>query len=152
MSSSEPFEQQKKEYKKLVQQVNPKPTTVKNSVMAFLVGGAICAAGQLLIDFFKAQGLAAQDAGLATSAVLIFLAALFTGLGIYDEIAKYAGAGTIVPITGFANSMVAPAMEFRSEGMVFGVGARLFTIAGPVLVFGIVAAWLAGLITYLTSM
>ena len=80
------------------------------------------------------------------------MAAFLTGLGLYDEIAKYAGAGTIVPITGFANSMVAPAMEFRSEGMVFGVGARLFTIAGPVLVFGIVTAWVAGMISYIISL
>ena len=151
MKSPDPFERQKKEYKKLVQQVKPKPTVLKNGIMAFLVGGAICAAGQLLTNYFKVQGLATQDAGLATSAVLVFLAAFFTGLGVYDEIAKYAGAGTIVPITGFANSMVAPAMEFRSEGMVFGVGSRLFTIAGPVLVFGIVSAWLAGLVAYIIS-
>lgn len=143
---------EKEEYKKLVQRVKPKPTLLKNGVMAFLAGGAICTIGQLLIDFFTAQGLGKQDAGLASSAILVFAAAFLTGLGIYDAIAKYAGAGTIIPITGFANSMVAPAMEFRSEGMVFGVGARLFTIAGPVLVFGIVAAWLAGFIAYIISL
>ncbi|WP_333871095.1 stage V sporulation protein AC [Desulforamulus putei] len=151
MNYSDPFERQKEEYKKLVRQVKPKPRVVKNGIMAFLVGGIICAAGQLLMNFFKARDLGTQDAGLATAVVLVFLAAFLTGLGIYDEIAKYAGAGVIVPITGFANSMVAPAMEFRSEGMVFGVGARLFTIAGPVLVFGIVSAWLAGLIAHILS-
>lgn len=142
----------KHEYKRLVQLIKPKPTLLKNATLAFLVGGAICTVGQLLIDYFTARGLAAQDAGLATSAILVFVAAFLTGLGVYDEIAKYAGAGTIVPITGFANSMVAPAMEFRCEGMVFGVGARLFTIAGPVLVFGIVAAWIAGFIAYIISL
>lgn len=142
----------KEEYKKLVQTVKPKPTIFKNGVMAFLVGGAICTIGQLLVNFFAAQGLGKQDANLASSAVLVFSAAFLTGLGVYDGIAKYAGAGTIIPITGFANSMVAPAMEFRSEGMVFGVGARLFTVAGPVLVFGIVSAWLAGFIAYIISL
>ena len=150
--SFDPPEMSQKEYQKLVQKVNPKPTLLKNVVLAFLFGGAICAGGQLLTDFFTGRGLGLQDAGLATSAVLVFVAAFLTGLGLYDEIAKYAGAGTIVPITGFANSMVAPAMEFRSEGMVFGVGARLFTIAGPVLVFGIVTAWVAGMISYIISL
>jgi stage V sporulation protein AC len=89
-----------------------------------------------------------REAGAATSTVLVFLAALLTGLGVYDEIAKFAGAGSIVPITGFANSMVAPAMEYRGEGLVLGVGARLFTVAGPVLVFGIVTAWLVALLYY----
>lgn len=146
------LEAAKENYEILVQQVRPKPKLLRNSVLAFLMGGAICALGQIIIMFFKTKGLPVQDAGLATSAVLVFLAALLTGLGIYDEIAKHAGAGMIVPITGFANSMVAPAMEFRSEGMVFGVGSRLFMIAGPVLVFGIVASWLAGLITYLLAL
>lgn len=139
-------------YKKLVQQVKPKPRVVQNGVMAFLAGGAICAMGQLLCDFFAARQLPAQDAGLAATVILILLAALLTGAGIYNDIARYAGAGVIVPITGFANSMVAPAMEFRSEGMVFGVGARLFSIAGPVLVFGIVSAWLVGLIALVFSL
>lgn len=152
IKSLDPLGIKKKEYQKMVQEVRPKPTVTKNVVLAFLFGGAICAGGQVLMDFFKAQGLGVQDAGVATAAVLVFLAAFLTGLGVYDEIAKYAGAGVIVPITGFANSMVAPAMEFRSEGMVFGVGARLFTIAGPVLVFGIVTAWLAGIISYITSL
>ena len=146
------LEAAKENYETLVQQVRPKPKVLRNSLLAFIVGGAICALGQIIVNFFKTQGLAIQDAGLATSAVLVFLAALLTGLGVYDEIAKHAGAGMIVPITGFANSMVAPAMEFRSEGMVFGVGSRLFMIAGPVLVIGIVAAWLAGLIAYFLAL
>ncbi|AQS58546.1 stage V sporulation protein AC [Desulforamulus ferrireducens] len=139
----------KENYEFLVRQVKPKPKVLRNSLLAFAMGGAICALGQIIVNFFLSLGLAMQDAGLAASIVLVFLAALLTGIGIYDEMAKYAGAGMIVPITGFANSMVAPAMEFRSEGMVFGVGARLFMIAGPVLVIGMVAAWLAGLIAYL---
>ncbi|MEG6522624.1 stage V sporulation protein AC [Desulfotomaculum sp. 1211_IL3151] len=151
MISSGDFKFDKKTYKELVRQVKPKPTVVKNSILAFGVGGLICTLGQLMTDYFNRLGLGVQDAGLATSAVLVFLAAFLTGLGVYDEIAKYAGAGTIVPITGFANSMVAPAMEYRGEGMIFGTGARLFTIAGPVLVFGIFSSWLAGLITYLFS-
>ncbi|ABO49641.1 SpoVA protein [Desulforamulus reducens MI-1] len=150
MNSLDPLKIKKK-YKDLVMQVKPKPTVLKNGVMAFLVGGLVCALGQIIMNYFSAQGLEAQDVGFATSAVLVFLAALLTGLGVYDEIAKYAGAGTIVPITGFANSMVAPAMEYRGEGMVFGVGARLFTIAGPVLVYGIVSAWLVGLAAYIFS-
>lgn len=146
------LEAAKENYETLVQQVRPKPKVLRNSLFAFIVGGAICALGQIIVNFFKTQGLSMQDAGLATSAVLVFLAALLTGLGVYNEIAKYAGAGMIVPITGFANSMVAPAMEFRSEGMVFGVGSRLFMIAGPVLVIGIVAAWLVGLTYYFLAL
>ncbi|GAB6182154.1 stage V sporulation protein AC [Desulfotomaculum defluvii] len=149
MVSSDHFKIRQGKYKDLVRQVRPKPTVLKNSIMAFGVGGLVCTFGQIITNYLSKLGLDAQDAGLATSAILIFLAALLTGLGIYDEIAKYAGAGTIVPITGFANSMVAPAMEYRGEGMVFGVGARLFTIAGPVLVFGLVAAWFVGLVTYI---
>ena len=151
MISSGDFKIDQKKYKELVRQVKPKPTVIKNSILAFGVGGLICTLGQLIMNYFNQLGLSVQDAGLATSAVLVFLAALLTGLGVYDEIAKYAGAGTIVPITGFANSMVAPAMEYRGEGMIFGTGARLFTIAGPVLVFGIVSSWLAGLISYIFS-
>ncbi|GAB6156943.1 stage V sporulation protein AC [Desulfotomaculum varum] len=151
MKFSHFFETQQAVYEKLVQQVKPKPRVVQNGVMAFLSGGAICTMGQLLWDFFETR-MPAQDASLAATVVLVLLAALLTGAGIYNDIARYAGAGVIVPITGFANSMVAPAMEFRSEGMVFGVGARLFSIAGPVLVFGIVSAWVVGLITLVFSL
>ncbi|MDI6906327.1 MAG: stage V sporulation protein AC [Thermoanaerobacterales bacterium] len=126
--------------------MKPKPPVLRNTIWAFAVGGLITILGQALLLFFQGLGLAPLAAGTATSITLIFLAALLTGLGVYDEIARYAGAGTIVPITGFANSMVAPALEAKAEGLVLGVGARLFTIAGPILVFGIVAGWIMGLI------
>ncbi|MDI6709481.1 MAG: stage V sporulation protein AC [Bacillota bacterium] len=126
--------------------MKPKPPVLRNTIWAFAVGGLITILGQALLLFFQGLGLAPLAAGTATSITLIFLAALLTGLGVYDEIARYAGAGTIVPITGFANSMVAPALEAKAEGLVLGVGARLFTIAGPILVFGIVAGWIVGLI------
>lgn len=142
-------ELQEMQYQQMVTSAKPKPPLLRNVLGAFVIGGAICVLGQALLNFFKSSGLAKLEAGAATSAVLVFLAALLTGLGVYDSIAKYAGAGTIVPITGFANSIVAPAMEFRREGMVFGVGQRIFTLAGPVLAFGFVTAWLIGLITYL---
>jgi stage V sporulation protein AC len=137
------------EYQQMVNQVKPKPSIVKNVFMAFLVGGSICVIGQILINYFSSLGLNKLDAGSATAAVLIFLAALCTGLGIFDSLGKHAGAGTIVPITGFANAMVASALEYKKEGYVLGVGAKLFTIAGPVLVFGIFTSWVVGLLYYL---
>lgn len=142
-------EMQKIIYQQMVQQTKPKPPLVRNVLGAFFFGGLICVAGQLLLNLFQARGLAQQDAGAAVSAVLVFAAAFLTGLGVYDAIAKYAGAGTIVPITGFANSIVAPALEFRREGMVLGLGARMFILAGPVLTFGFVTSWLIGLFTFL---
>lgn len=142
-------ELQKIQYQQMVVQTKPKPPLLRNILGAFFFGGAICVFGQALLNFYRSIGLATQEAGAATSATLVFLAALLTGLGVYDSLAKYAGAGTIVPITGFANSVVAPALEFRREGMVFGVGQRIFTLAGPVLAFGFVTAWLIGLIAYL---
>ncbi|HAP94098.1 MAG TPA: stage V sporulation protein AC [Desulfotomaculum sp.] len=145
---SQPLEMQKKQYAKMVDEVNPRPPLARNVFGAFVIGGLIAVLGQLFLSLFQSWGLNIREAGAAMSATLVFLSALFTGLGIYDEIAKFGGAGTIVPITGFANSMVAPAMEYRAEGLVLGVGARLFTVAGPVLVFGIVAGWLIGLLYY----
>lgn len=142
-------ELQKIEYNKLVMTVKPKPPLFRNILGAFVFGGAICTLGQAMLNFYQSMGLSKLDAGAATSATLVFLAAILTGLGVYDSIAKYAGAGTIVPITGFANSIVAPALEFRREGMVFGVGQKIFSLAGPVLAFGFVTSWLVGLITYL---
>lgn len=118
----------------------------KNCLWAFLVGGLICVLGQLLLHFFQSAGLKEDDAASAVSVTLIFLAALATGLGLFDKLAKHAGAGTLVPITGFANAMVAPALEFKSEGLVMGVAAKMFVIAGPVLVFGISASVVYGLI------
>lgn len=136
-------------YQEMVTKTKPKPPVLRNLLGAFVFGGAICTFGQALFNFFSSLGLAKPEAGAATSVTLIFLAAILTGLGVYDSIAKYAGAGTIVPITGFANSMVAPALEYRREGLVFGVGQKMFSLAGPVLAFGLVTAWLVGLIAYL---
>ncbi len=143
-----PAEMQKKQYDQMVKEVKPRPPVIRNVFWAFVVGGLISVIGQIFFNIFQNWGLGRLEAGAAMSCTLIFLAALFTGLGLYDELAKVGGAGTIVPITGFANSMVAPAMEYRAEGLVLGVGARLFTVAGPVLVFGIVTAWIIGLLYY----
>lgn len=143
-----PLVKQKHLYAEMVQRTIPKPRVLRNVFWAFITGGLICLAGQFILNFFLAWGLSVNEAGAATSTVLVFLAAFLTGIGVYDEVSRFGGAGGIVPITGFANSMVAPAMEYRSEGLVFGVGARLFTVAGPVLVWGIVTAWAAGILYY----
>lgn len=134
------------DYGKLVNE-RSKPSPIgKNIVWAFLVGGAICAAGQGLLNLYQSYGLDKEQAGTAVSVTLILAAALLTGLGLFDKLAKRAGAGTLVPITGFANAMVSPALEFKSEGLVTGTAAKLFTVAGPVLVFGISASVIYGLI------
>lgn len=139
----------KKEYGELVQgKTHPTPF-LKNLIWAFCVGGLICTMGQGLYELFLYTGLSQLDASGCVSVTLIFLGALFTGLNIFDKIAKHAGAGTLVPITGFANSIVSPAMEFKSEGYVLGMGAKMFTIAGPVLVFGIATSVIYGLALWL---
>ena len=124
----------------------------KNLIWAFCVGGGICTLGQGLLNLYRWYGLSEEAAGSAVSVTFIFFAALFTGLGLFDKLAKHAGAGTLVPITGFANAVVAPALEFRSEGLVMGVGAKLFVIAGPVLVYGISASVLYGLVLVLLGL
>ena len=127
-----------------------KPSPIwKNMAWAFVVGGLICTLGQGLLNFYQGMGLSEDDAGTAVSMTLIFAAALLTGLGVFDKLAKRAGAGTLVPITGFANAMVSPALEFKSEGLVTGTGAKLFTVACPVLVFGISASILYGILRVL---
>lgn len=138
-----------KRYQEMVKRASPNSEMGKGLLRAFWVGGLICVIGQGITDIF-AYGLkwGTQASACATSICLIFLSALLTGLGVYDRIGKYAGAGSIVPITGFANSVVAPAMEFRREGLVLGVGAKLFTLAGPVLVYGISGSVIAGLIAF----
>ena len=137
---------EKKRYEEMFNQVKPKPPLLKNILWAFIVGGLICTLGQFLQNYFIDMGFSKKEAGGPTSVVLIFLAALFTGLGLYDELGKRAGAGSILPITGFANSIVSPAMEFKREGYVFGIGAKMFVIAGPVLVYGMVTSAIIGLI------
>lgn len=136
------------EYQNLTKKMTPKPNVLLNSIRAFGVGGLICVIGQLIINLLNMTGLARTEASTATTGILILLGALLTGLGIYDEIGKFAGAGSIIPVTGFANSVVAPALEFKREGYVLGVGARLFTIAGPVLVYGIATSIIIGIIYY----
>jgi stage V sporulation protein AC len=139
-----------KEYSEMTKKASPNSKSSVNYIKAFLVGGVICSIGQALVLFFqKIIKLELLDARTATSVVLIALAAILTAFGIFGKIAKHAGAGTLVPITGFANSMVSPAMEFKSEGHVLGIGAKMFTIAGPVLVFGISASFLYGLIIWI---
>lgn len=140
------------EYDAYIQKLSPKSPLWKDVLCAFVIGGLICTLGQAVQNGFSQLGLDKEDAGSATSVVMIFLGALLTGLSIFDDIAKVAGAGTLVPITGFANSIVAPAMEFRSEGFIMGMSNKMFTIAGPVLVFGISASVLLGLITWIVSL
>ena len=124
----------------------------KNMAWAFCVGGLICVIGQALLDFYKSRGLGAEAAGTAECVTLIFATAILTGIGVFDRIAKHAGAGTMVPITGFANAMAAPAMEFKQEGFVTGTAVKLFTVAGPVLVYGISASVVYGFILWLIGM
>lgn len=139
----------KSQYLAAVEARSPGSPTLRNTILAFLVGGAICTVGQGILDGYKYFGLSADEAAIATAITLVFLGAMFTGLKVYDNLAKYAGAGTIVPITGFANAIVSPAMEFKSEGFVLGMGAKMFTIAGPVIVFGTVASVVYGVILVL---
>ena len=129
-----------KEYGEYVNGKSKPSPILKNLIWAFVIGGLICTVGQGLLNLYKKAGLTAEDAGSAVSMTLIFAAALLTGLGLFDKLAKRAGAGTLVPITGFANAMVSPALEFKSEGFITGTGAKLFTVAVPVLVFGISAS------------
>lgn len=136
----------KQEYKTMSDKASPNSSHGKNILMAYLVGGLICATGQALSNLYVSMGLELKDARAWVSISLIALSALLTALGVFDNIAKVAGAGTLVPITGFANSIVAPAIEFKSEGYVVGVGGKMFVIAGPVLVYGIAASILYGLI------
>lgn len=139
----------KKEYQSYVEKKSPDSKTGRNVVRAFIVGGLICIIGQFFTNVLKANGLEQEQATGLTTLIMIFLGALFTGLNIYDELGKFAGAGSIVPITGFANSIVSPAMEHKSEGYIMGVGAKMFVIAGPVLVYGITASVIAGIIFFL---
>lgn len=140
-----------KEYDQLVQQMSPKSHLYKDCLCAFLIGGLICTLGQLLITGYTQLGLEKIDASTAASMTLVALSALLTGLSVYDDIAKYAGAGTLVPITGFANAISAAAVEFKTEGFITGVGAKMFTIAGPVIVYGTAASVVYGFIYWLVT-
>ena len=141
-----------KQYGELVKEMSPKSPMWRDCLNAFWIGGLICTLGQLFMNWYGNLGLEKQDAGTAASMTLVCLSALLTGLSIYDDIAKYAGAGTLVPITGFANSIAAPAVEFKTEGFVLGVGAKMFTIAGPVIVYGVSASVVYGFIYWMFQM
>ena len=137
-----------KEYQKLVEEISPKSPVGKDCLGAFLVGGIICTIGQLLLNLYTGMDISEKDAALWVSITLIGLSALLTALGIYEKLGKFCGAGTIVPITGFANSVVSPAIEFKKEGMVFGMAAKMFIVAGPVIVYGTLTSMLVGFIYY----
>ena len=141
-----------KEYEKLVQKAAPKSPIGKDCLNAFWIGGLICVLGQILTNPYGSIGLGKDAASTATSITLVVLSALLTGLSLYDNLAKYGGAGTLVPITGFANAIAAPAVEFKTEGFILGVGAKLFTIAGPVIVYGLSASVVYGLIYWLWTL
>ena len=138
-----------KEYGKLVKSMQPRSPIGKDCINAFWIGGLICTIAQLAMNGYTALGLEKTDASTATSMTMIALSALLTGLSVYDDIAKLAGAGTLVPITGFANAVVAPAIEFKTEGMILGTAAKMFTIAGPVIVYGVSASVVYGLIYWI---
>lgn len=137
------------EYQAYVKKKSPSSPLGKDMALAFVVGGAICVLGQLILEGWKSVGLDKTDAGTATSITLVFLSALATGLNVYNSLARFAGAGTLVPITGFANAVVSPAIDFRSEGIVTGMAAKMFVIAGPVIVFGTLASVLYGAVLML---
>ena len=144
--------QSKEYYSKYVDQVTPNSKIWKNLLIAFLVGGIICTIGQIITNYWLSSGYSKEISSSLTSVVLIFLGSFLTALNLYNKIGKRAGAGSIVPITGFANSIVSPAIEYKSEGYVLGVGAKMFVVAGPVLVFGISSSIIYGLIYYLLFM
>lgn len=135
-----------REYGKLVSRMAPSSPLLRDCVWAFCVGGGICTVGQLFLEGYQALGLSQETAGCAVSMTLILLSALLTGLSLYDNLAKHAGAGTLVPITGFANSVAAPAVDFRSEGLITGMAVKMFTIAGPVIVYGVLAGVIYGVV------
>ena len=141
-----------REYDKLVKELSPRSPMWRDCLGAFLIGGAICTLGQILMNWYGTLGIEKQDAGTLASMTLVALSALATGLSLYDDLAKIAGAGTLVPITGFANAIAAPAVEFKTEGMILGTAAKMFTIAGPVIVYGVSASVVYGLVYWISQM
>lgn len=142
----------KKEYEELANKKKRNSPIMKDCILAFVVGGLICVVGQLLFALYTSFGLEKEVATTLESVSLVFLSALFTGIGLYDSLAKHAGAGTLVPITGFANAVVSPAMEFKTEGLILGTAPKMFIIAGPVIVFGVTASVVYGIVLYLIRM
>ncbi len=141
-----------RQYQKMVEKTAPKSPIWKNCLKAFLVGGLICTLGQAILNLYSYLGLDKENSATATSMTLVALSALLTGLSLYDNIAKHAGAGTLVPITGFANAVSSAAIEFKTEGFILGVGAKMFTIAGPVIVYGVSASVVYGIIYWITTL
>ena len=142
----------KKEYAELVEKASPPSPKLKNCIWAFLVGGSICTIGQLFFEFLKRNGIDEKQGYATVSITIIALTAIFTGLGLFDKLAKHAGAGTLVPVTGFANSVASPAIEFKSEGFVLGMAAKMFIISVPVIVYGTVASVIYGIIYWVTTL
>lgn len=140
-----------KQYDEMVKKASPNSPIVLDCIKAFLIGGAICCFGQLLFYIFRKSGMSLDESRSLVSIALIIITAILTGIGVFDKIAKHAGAGTIVPITGFANSVVSPAMEFKSEGFIMGTGASIFKVAGPVILYGTTTASLYGLIYFIVE-
>ncbi len=145
-------EERNQKYNEYVEAVTPKHNCLKNMMNAFLSGGAICMLGQACIQFYQYMGFDQDTAVLYQVLTLVFLSVLLTGLNVYPKLAKFAGAGSVVPITGFANSVAAPAIEFQKEGQVFGIGCKIFTIAGPVILYGIFSSWVLGLAYYVLKL
>jgi stage V sporulation protein AC len=144
-------EGEKREYQRLQQQSTPSKPLLRNLLLAFAVGGSICAVGQVAMNLFLSSGIPEDVVAGPTAGVMIFLGAFLTGLGVYDKLGKHAGMGSALPITGFANSIVSPAMEFKQEGWVMGVGARMFTVAGPVIVFAVVTSFVVGVLRFVVG-
>lgn len=148
-----PLEKQKKEkqYQDYVKQHTPVHNVWFNMIKAFLTGGIICTLGQLIMNYCKSLGLSEKDSSAWTAIVLVLISVILTGLNLYSKIANWGGAGALVPITGFANSVAAPAIEYKKEGQVFGIGAKIFTIAGPVLLYGVFTSWVLGVVYWVLS-
>lgn len=143
------MEMSKQEYQKYVQDRAQTSPLVKDCLLAFVTGGGICVVGQLVMDGYTALGLDKTDAGTATAISMVLLSVVLTGLNLYNKLARYGGAGTLVPITGFANAVASPAIDFKAEGLVTGMAAKMFTVAGPVIVFGVAASVLYGVVLML---
>ena len=142
----------KEEYKQYVKNHAPKSPILKNSILAYLFGGGICVLGQLLFDFYGSiTDYSKDNVSALVTVTIIFIAALLTGLGVFDNIAKHAGAGTLVPVTGFANAVVSPAIDTKAEGLILGVGAKIFTVSGPVILYGILAGSIYGIILWIVK-
>lgn len=139
----------KQEYQKMVEKASPNSHIILDCVKAFVIGGLICCVGQVITNLFEYYGFSQNDLGIYTSSVLIFIASFMTGMGWYSKLGKFAGAGSIVPITGFSNSITSPAIEFKKEGYILGVGAKIFIIAGPVILYGILTSMAVGIIYYI---